>query len=143
MGGGALALALVLTGCGATQKEPAAGTTFNRTDVHFAQDMIPRQGQAATMSALAKTHASDPAVVVLAGRIHGAQGPWTRVMNGCLTRWDHDAPSEMMIRHHLATLSLAKSEIAHGTSPSARDLATKVERMQGPELSQMRRLMQR
>ncbi|MGI8434929.1 MAG: DUF305 domain-containing protein [Nocardioidaceae bacterium] len=193
LGGGAVALVLALSGCGATQSAPSAGGAFNRADVQFAQTMIPRQQQAYAMSALAMTHSSDPAVVALAARIRGDQGSWTKDMSGCLTRWDHTRPSgmmspsgkngmmgsgdakgmmgstgrngmmsraglrglaskhgasfdamflKMMVRHHVATLSLAKGEGASGTSPAAKKLAEKVQMMQGPELRRMRRLMQ-
>ncbi len=49
---------------------------------------------------------------------------------------------KMMVRHHLATLDLAKSEIENGTSPAARNLAKNAQMMQGPELRKMRQLMQ-
>ncbi len=196
--GGVLTVLLVLSSCGSSPDEPAAGTAFNRTDVQFAQDMIPRQRQAATMSALARTHSSDPGVIALAARIHRAQGPWTEDMNGCLSRWDDtnrpgmrgsgdpdnmmgsDDPGDMMgsdefgpggsngmmsrdglegmatmrgavfdrtflkemVQHHQATLDLAKRELARGTSPTAKNLAAKVQMRQGPELKEMRRLMQ-
>lgn len=184
VGGGAVALILVLSGCGAgTTDGTASAAGYNRSDVQFAQAMIPRQRQAAQMSALARTHASDPAVVALAARIRGAQGSWTDAMTGCLTRWGRSGPSgmmsrfddnemmgsdsngmmsranlhglasrhgagfdrmflRMMVRHHRATIALAKHEGTKGTSPDARKVAAKVQMMQGPELKEMRRLMQ-
>ena len=95
---GALALAVVLTGCSDNpdNNESASSSTkdFNKTDVGFAQDMIPHHRQAVAMADLAETRASDPKVKKLAAQIAGAQDPEIDTMTGWLKDWNQKVPSD-------------------------------------------------
>lgn len=97
---GALALAVVLTGCSNNSDdngEPGSSSTtkdFNKTDVSFAQDMIPHHRQAVEMADLAETRASDPKVKKLAAQIAGAQDPEIETMTGWLKDWDQKVPAD-------------------------------------------------
>lgn len=62
---------------------------FNEGDVTFAQGMIPHHQQAVEMAdiALDPARKAGPAVIDLATRIKGAQGPEIALMNSWLTAW--------------------------------------------------------
>ncbi len=53
-----VALALVIAGCGS--KSNSTESTFNKSDVTFAQEMIPHHQQAVEMADLADTRATSP-----------------------------------------------------------------------------------
>ncbi len=76
-------------GDNASQGAPdAAADTANGADVMFAQMMIPHHEQALMMSRIVlDKEGVDPAVVDLATRIEGAQGPEIERMTGFLEEW--------------------------------------------------------
>ncbi len=77
---------------------------FNKGDVTFAQGMIPHHQQAVEMAdmALDPARKAGPAVIDLATRIQGAQGPEIALMNSWLTAWNQPVmagmkPGETMV----------------------------------------------
>jgi len=107
----ALSLIAVLGGCADGMGDPASSAdsstvaeTFNKTDVKFAQTMIPHHEQAIEMCdiTLAKSSIA-PEVTQLAQQIKDAQGPQLATMTGFLTAWnqplipDHAAEAD---EHH-------------------------------------------
>jgi uncharacterized protein (DUF305 family) len=70
---------------------------FNKGDVTFAQGMIPHHQQAVEMAdiALDPARKAGPAVVDLATRIQGAQGPEIALMNSWLTAWNQPVMAGM------------------------------------------------
>jgi uncharacterized protein (DUF305 family) len=102
VGGAAITVMLIATGCGSSGMDhdgmsPATTTstsasattaaTFNDADVMFAQMMIPHHQQAIEMSTLAETLAQDPEVKQLAAAIKAAQQPEITTMAGWLAAW--------------------------------------------------------
>jgi uncharacterized protein (DUF305 family) len=106
--GGALALSLVVTGCGAgsSTTEPAAGGAtsptaaaevsheHNETDIRFAQMMIAHHRQAVTMAELAADRAESEEVAELAQQIRAAQDPEIETMSGFLEAWGAEVPTD-------------------------------------------------
>lgn len=112
--GGALALTLLLAGCGgADSTDPANGSAasnspagsptasptgtpaagpHNDADIAFAADMIPHHAQAVEMSNLLLAKDADPAVKALADQIKNAQGPEIEQMRGWLAGWGAPVP---------------------------------------------------
>ncbi|MDQ3424222.1 MAG: DUF305 domain-containing protein [Actinomycetota bacterium] len=94
----ALALALVLTGCGNNATtDPSADTqggeaAFNEADVAFAQGMIVHHQQAIDMAVLGQDNAASPEVRQLAADIEAAQGPEIATMTQWLEAWGEDVP---------------------------------------------------
>jgi uncharacterized protein (DUF305 family) len=70
---------------------------FNQGDVTFAQGMIPHHQQAVEMAdmALDPARKAGPAVIDLATRIQGAQGPEIALMNSWLTAWNQPVMAGM------------------------------------------------
>ena len=70
---------------------------FNAGDVTFAQGMIPHHQQAVEMAdmALDPARKAGPAVIDLATRIQGAQGPEIALMNSWLTAWNQPVMAGM------------------------------------------------
>lgn len=93
---------LALTACGSSNT--TASTTFNSSDVSFAQEMVPHHRQAVEMAKLADTRASSHDVKTLAKAIEGAQDPEINTMVGWLKDWKKKVPSASM------------SGMDHGTS---------------------------
>jgi uncharacterized protein (DUF305 family) len=87
------AAAATLTACSSSDDSSAA-TDVNKTDVMFAQDMIPHHRQATEMAALAETRTKTNAVLDLASAIQAAQGPEIDTMTGWLKSWGEDVPDE-------------------------------------------------
>jgi uncharacterized protein (DUF305 family) len=114
--------ALALTGCGSSSGTKStttetAGTVaaaqssettpvaapvvvdaaFNKGDVTFAQGMTPHHQQAVEMAdmALDPARKAGPAVIDLATRIQGAQGPEIALMNSWLTAWNQPVMAGM------------------------------------------------
>ena len=69
-----------------------AGSDWNHSDVAFVQMMVPHHAQALTMSSLAPTRASSPAVKALARRIKGSQGPEVMTLSAWLQARDLEVP---------------------------------------------------
>ena len=69
-----------------------AGADWNHSDVAFVQMMVPHHAQALTMSSLAPTRASSPAVKALARRIKGSQGPEVMTLSAWLQARDLEVP---------------------------------------------------
>ncbi|MDQ3094786.1 MAG: DUF305 domain-containing protein [Actinomycetota bacterium] len=94
----ALALALVLTGCGNNATtDPSADTqggeaAFNEADVAFAQGMIVHHQQAIDMAVLGQDNAASPEVRQLAADIEAAQGPEIATMTQWLEAWGEEVP---------------------------------------------------
>lgn len=94
----ALALALVLTGCGNNATtDPSADTqggeaSFNEADVAFAQGMIVHHQQAIDMAVLGQDNTASPEVRQLAADIEAAQGPEIATMTQWLEAWGEDVP---------------------------------------------------
>ncbi|MEO6471782.1 MAG: DUF305 domain-containing protein [Aeromicrobium sp.] len=93
-----VALALVIAGCGS--KSNSTEITFNKSDVTFAQEMIPHHQQAVEMADLADTRATSPEVKALAAKIKDAQGPEIKTMTGWLKSWNKDVPTSMSGMDH-------------------------------------------
>ena len=112
--GGALALSLILSGCGggSTTTAPAStgGATsaaapssappatavsaqHNDADVEFAQMMIPHHQQAIAMAEIAVDRAQRAEVTSLAEQIRTAQGPEITQLTGFLTAWGASVPT--------------------------------------------------
>ena len=112
--GGALALSLILSGCGggSTTTAPAStgGATsaavpssaspatavsaqHNDADVEFAQMMIPHHQQAIAMAEIAVARAQRAEVTSLAEQIRTAQGPEITQLTGFLTAWGASVPT--------------------------------------------------
>ena len=112
--GGALALSLILSGCGggSTTTAPAStgGATsaaapssaspatavsaqHNDADVAFAQMMIPHHQQAIAMAEIAVDRAQRAEVTSLAEQIRTAQGPEITQLTGFLTAWGASVPT--------------------------------------------------
>jgi uncharacterized protein (DUF305 family) len=72
-------------------------SAFNESDVTFAQGMIPHHQQAVEMAdtALDSARKAGPAVIDLATRIKGAQGPEIALMNSWLTAWNQPVMAGM------------------------------------------------
>ncbi|MEP6814452.1 MAG: DUF305 domain-containing protein [Marmoricola sp.] len=94
--------ALTLAACDASSTTAtdtnSAGTanasgSFDKTDVSFAQDMIPHHQQAVQMARLAMDRASSTRVKTLAPQIEAAQGPEIKTMTGWLKAWGQKTPS--------------------------------------------------
>ncbi|PRX43863.1 uncharacterized protein (DUF305 family) [Prauserella shujinwangii] len=101
--GGALILTLGLAaGCGtsgdaepapSTGPAPATATSapngddHNRSDVAFAQEMVPHHEQAVVAAELALERTADPAIQDLARRITSVQDPETKQLMALLTMW--------------------------------------------------------
>ena len=123
--GGALALSLILSGCGggSTTTAPAStgGATsaaapssaspatavsaqHNDADVEFAQMMIPHHQQAIAMAEIAVDRAQRAEVTSLAEQIRTAQGPEITQLTGFLTAWGASVP--------------ATTGVSAGTNPS-------------------------
>lgn len=71
-----------------------ASAPFNDADAAFMSMMIPHHAQALEMAELAETRAADEAVLSLARRIHGAQGPEIRSMAAWLDSRGLEVPGE-------------------------------------------------
>ena len=112
--GGALALSLILSGCGggSTTTAPAStgGATsaaapssaspatavsaqHNDADVEFAQMMIPHHQQAIAIAEIAVDRAQRAEVTSLAEQIRTAQGPEITQLTGFLTAWGASVPT--------------------------------------------------
>ncbi len=119
----AVIIAVTLAGCGSSsgtkstatetvptvaETSPIAETTpvaasvavdaaFNDSDVTFAQGMIPHHQQAVEMADIALDPAREagPAVIDLANRIKGAQGPEISLMTSWLTAWNQPVVAGM------------------------------------------------
>lgn len=102
-----LAGTLPLAGCGSSadgNSNESAGssagastsTAHNKTDIQFAQDMIPHHGQAIDMAKMAKTKATSDQVKKLAADIQAAQGPEIVKMTGWLNSWGASVPATNM-----------------------------------------------
>jgi uncharacterized protein (DUF305 family) len=101
----AIATALVISGCTASDDSPNPTTsapaaevaTFNRADAMFTAMMIPHHEQAIEMAdiVLAKDGV-DPRVAELATAIKAAQGPEIELMEDWLDEWGVDANSQHM-----------------------------------------------
>lgn len=113
LGGGLLALTMLLAACGGdgsagsghdmgsasdspTPSQSRTGTPatgpHNDADVAFATGMIPHHGQAVAMAGLAKTRAASAQVKRLAADIKAAQGPEIAQMSGWLAGWSEKVP---------------------------------------------------
>ncbi|MGL5817522.1 MAG: DUF305 domain-containing protein [Phycicoccus sp.] len=97
----ALALVLVITGCGGEHSTagghdmPAGGgsssaSDHNAADVMFAQMMVPHHEQAVEMADLVPDRSDSPEVEELAAEIRAAQQPEIDTMSGWLEQWGAD-----------------------------------------------------
>lgn len=50
-------------------------------------------------------------------------------------------PQRGMIEHHTGAVAMAKTELADGTNPAARQLATNIQTSQTAEIAEMRGLL--
>lgn len=85
-----LTCAVVLAACGGGEDsaaQPGANSSFNASDVTFAQEMIPHHLQAVKMASLAATRARDPEVKRLAAAIAAGQQPEIGAMQDWLKTW--------------------------------------------------------
>src|SRR5688572_19192255 len=89
-------MAPILAGCGGSDSgaEPASttqtapnGDYYNKTDVTFAQQMIPHHAQAIEMTDMTRGRDLSPEVEQLAAQIMAAQTPEIETMTGWLTAW--------------------------------------------------------
>ena len=98
---GALAIALLVGGCGSHETHDAdaaptstasstPGATFNAADEMFAVMMIPHHEQAVEMADLVPTRTTNPDLLALAAAIKGAQDPEITQMQGWLGTWGTD-----------------------------------------------------
>jgi uncharacterized protein (DUF305 family) len=127
LGGGVLALTLLLGACGddsstagghdmgstgsssppmSASDKPIASPTgtpasgpHNKADVAFATEMIPHHGQAVLMAGLASARASSAEVKGLAAAIRGAQAPEIAQMSAWLAGWGEDVPDPTAMCH--------------------------------------------
>ncbi|WP_150307782.1 DUF305 domain-containing protein [Planctomonas psychrotolerans] len=124
LGGLALAAALALSGCapageptsGGSDSAPAAedvATSFNDTDVMFAQMMIPHHSQAIEMSdmILAKDDISTD-VTDLATQIADAQGPEIDQLTAWLDEWEAEPLDGMGDMHHPMEGMMSNNQMA-------------------------------
>lgn len=106
----ALAAAVSLTGlaaCSSGEDE----TEFNKSDVSFAQDMIPHHRQATEMADMAESRTQNSKVLELASNITAAQQPEIDLMSGWLTAWGEDVPDETSgMDHSGGTSGMMSSE---------------------------------
>lgn len=80
-----IALTLLLGAC-------SGDTDHNKTDVAFAQQMVPHHEQAIEMARMVDDADAGADVRMLAADIARAQGPEIRAMRGWLDDWDADSP---------------------------------------------------
>jgi uncharacterized protein (DUF305 family) len=73
-----------------------ADAKFNKTDVAFAQGMIPHHAQAVEMADMALANTTNPDVLALARQIKAAQSPEIEKMTGWLKSWGQNVPSTAM-----------------------------------------------
>lgn len=137
LGGGVLALILLLTACGdsSTTSLPVAGHDgesmasstsspsgtpasgrHNAADVAFATGMIPHHGQAVAMAELAQTRAKGAAVKQLAAAIKAAQGPEIAQMSGWLAGWGAPVPDPASMATGMDHGSASMDDSAGGMS---------------------------
>lgn len=87
-----------------TTGAPAVGP-HNGADVSFATDMIPHHAQAATMTAMATTTATNGDLKNLADAISAAQAPEIQTMSGWLRGWGAPVPDTAAGGHDMAGMS--------------------------------------
>jgi uncharacterized protein (DUF305 family) len=115
---------------------------FNDADASFMRMMIPHHAQALEMSELARTRASDEAVLSLARRIEGAQGPEIRSMSSWLAsrdlalpetadQADHSGHSAGSMAGMLTEAQMAELEAARGPEFDRLYLAGMIQHHQG------------
>jgi len=119
LAGGALALSLLLTGCGGSNAAAPANAPHsmpssaqssaphNDADVAFAQNMIPHHRDAVAMAELATDRAQSPEVKTLAEQIRTAQEPEIEQLTGFLDAWGAEVPP-----------SNSMEGMGHGSTPS-------------------------
>ena len=148
----------------------AVAAAHSDPDVTFINDMAPHHSGAIEMARLAAGQAGNAQVKDLANRIAGAQGPEIDRMKMMASAWKVALNTDMhgmaggggddvaalmplngaafdkefltrMTAHHTSAVQMAKAELAQGTNPQARALATAVVSAQEKELAEMAKLM--
>ena len=164
----ALILALgLLTGCAATSQ---VNSEYSRSDIDFAEMMIPHHEQAIVMSDIALTNSSSEEILVLAQEIKAAQSPeielmksWSGVkasthmghmMDGMLSDGqiqelrDSEGATfdrlflEGMIAHHEGAITMAQDVIGSNNKEVAA-LAAAIIEAQEKEIALMKDLLKR
>ena len=89
----AVTATLTLSGLSAcSDGDQEATANFNKTDVSFAQDMIPHHRQATEMASLAADRTDNPEIRDLASKIIAAQQPEIDLMSDWLKSWGKNVP---------------------------------------------------
>jgi len=112
-----LIASLALTGCtinigdtggmnGGMMGNNQSASDFSRTDIMFAQMMIPHHQQAVDMSTLAETHSTNPEILALAKQIKDAQAPEIEQM----TSWIDASGSSMNMGHDMGMGGMLSEE---------------------------------
>ncbi|MCV7083371.1 DUF305 domain-containing protein [Mycolicibacterium insubricum] len=106
---GGAALAVALSACGGSAKEPAAGhdghehdhsatsvtssttaaSPFNSADVNFVTMMIPHHAQAIELAGLVDGRSANAELITLAGNVKNAQQPGIDTMKSMLRSWGY------------------------------------------------------
>jgi len=115
----ALAVAVLLSGCGTAREQPGPATTaavspgFNSTDVMFVQMIVPHHRQGIAIAEIAAERATRADLKVLAGAIVATQKDEVARLEGWLKVWKQPATAD------------PAEHAAHGGMPgtSAKDIA--------------------
>ena len=159
-----LFLLFALVGCAS----PSSNSGYSGQDIMFAEMMIPHHEQAITMSDLASSNSSNPAILELANRIKTAQAPeieemksWPGVdasshmghqMNGMLSDDEIKELEESkggefdrlflegMIKHHQGAIDMAEM-VVDSRNKEVAALASAIISAQRAEIAEMKSLL--
>jgi len=161
----ALISLLFITGCATTEDDESG---FSRTDVMFAEMMIPHHEQAIEMSDLALINTTNPSILELANEIKAAQAPEIELMSSwpgvdAMAHMGHSmsgmlSDAEMaalaaatgtefdrlfltgMIKHHEGAIEMAQ-DVVDSKNQTVVDLADAIIQAQRAEISRMQSLL--